>query len=86
MAPKREENTPVKLVKEAFQDPGKAEVQVPGQLTGPVSASASYWSAYYTSATLRATAASSDLHTLQPAVKVSGRPVKGSDLNSLCVQ
>ena len=45
MAPKREENTPVKLVKEAFQDPGKAEVQVPGQLTGPVSASASYWSA-----------------------------------------
>ena len=49
------------------------KVQVPGQLTGPVSASASYWSELYTSATLRATAATPDLHTLRSAVKASGR-------------
>ena len=51
MAPKREENTSVELVKDTFQNSGKLKVQVPpweqvsGQLNGLVSASASYWSA-----------------------------------------
>ena len=52
--PNRVENTSVELVKDTSQDSGKIEgaqtedetglLQVPGQLTGPVSASASHWS------------------------------------------
>ena len=38
--------------------------QVPAQLTGLVSTSASGWLACYTSATLHATAATLDLHSL----------------------
>ena len=60
-------------MEEDLQEFKITEVQVPGQLTGPVSASASYWSELYTSTTLRATAATPDLHTLRLAVKVSGR-------------
>ena len=49
----------------------------PAQLIGPPANSASYWSMCHTSATLRAAAATPDLHTLQTAVKAIGCACEG---------
>ena len=82
--PKREDESSVELVQDTFQDSSKAEnckfhrgSKFPAQLTSPPSVSASYWSACHTSATLRAAAATLDLHTLRPAVKVIGHACEG---------